>query len=306
MAPIDRPSPTAPRIDFVIAGAQKAGTTTLDAVLRLHPEISLPHWKELHFFDQEANFPPDREPEYARYHRHWDWSRQGVRRGEATPSYLALPSALERIVRYSPDIRVVCIFRNPMSRAYSAWNHAVQRGRERRSFHAALLAEDAMLSERARTGLPTDGSLGYRSQGLYASQLERLWSLVPRERTLVLQLESLNRSPRASLDALTDFLQVARHDFGPVDRKHARLKLGDMHPETWHWLAARLEPEIAKVEDLLGWDCSEWRRPKGSTRTWAIGETIRRAALPLSFLKPRIERVRVRIGAWRRARAGSA
>ena len=42
MAPIDRPSPTAPRIDFVIAGAQKAGTTTLDAVLRLHPEISLP------------------------------------------------------------------------------------------------------------------------------------------------------------------------------------------------------------------------------------------------------------------------
>jgi hypothetical protein len=291
------------RIDFVIAGAQKAGTTTLDAALRLHPEISMPRGgKELFFFDRDEYFPPDRGPDYANYHRHWDWSRTGVRRGEATPSYLAIPSALERMARYSPDLRVICILRNPVSRAYSAWNHQVQLGRERLSFHRALLAEEDRLAEAARRGVELRARSGYQLLSRYGTQLELLWKLIPRERTLVVQLETLNRHPQETMDRLTDFLGVSRLEAGSIQRKHARLKLGDLHPETARWLVERFEPEIAKVEELLGWDCSEWRRPKGSTRTWAIGETLRRAALPFSFVKPRLERLRVRVGAWRRAR----
>ncbi|MBK5306433.1 MAG: hypothetical protein JJD92_07075 [Frankiaceae bacterium] len=42
------------RIDFVIGGAQKCGTTTLDAWLRRHPEIGMASVKETHFFDDES------------------------------------------------------------------------------------------------------------------------------------------------------------------------------------------------------------------------------------------------------------
>lgn len=291
------------RIDFVIAGVQKAGTTTLDALLRLHPEIALPHWKELHFFDRDARFPAERDPDWAEYHRHWDWSAEGVRRGEVTPTYLGHPSAMARLARYSPDLRIVCILRNPMSRAYSAWNHMVQQGRERKSFHAALLAEDAKMSGAAD---PAAGPVfDYLRLSLYATQLEALWRNFPRERTLVLRLESLSRDPKRTMDTLTDFLGISRFDFGPAERKHARLKLGDMHPETAAWLVARLEPELAGLERMLGWDCSDWRKPKGSKGLWAVGETIRRAALPFSFLKPPLERVRVRVGAWKRSRAAA-
>lgn len=37
------------RIDFIVVGAQKAGTTTLDAYLRQHPNIQMGAQKEVHF-----------------------------------------------------------------------------------------------------------------------------------------------------------------------------------------------------------------------------------------------------------------
>src|ERR1035438_1302883 len=40
-------------LDFVIVGAQKAGTTSLFEYLRRHPELSLPAGKEMPFFSDE-------------------------------------------------------------------------------------------------------------------------------------------------------------------------------------------------------------------------------------------------------------
>src|SRR5437588_807563 len=44
------------KVSFVVAGAQKAGTTALDQYLRDHPELCLPQRKELRFFDTDRYF----------------------------------------------------------------------------------------------------------------------------------------------------------------------------------------------------------------------------------------------------------
>src|ERR1700680_3051333 len=44
------------RLDFIVAGAQKSGTTALHYFLSKHPEIALPDKQELHFFDDEERF----------------------------------------------------------------------------------------------------------------------------------------------------------------------------------------------------------------------------------------------------------
>lgn len=41
------------KLDFIIAGVQKAGTTALWGMLRRHPDIALSKTKERHFFDDE-------------------------------------------------------------------------------------------------------------------------------------------------------------------------------------------------------------------------------------------------------------
>ena len=42
------------RVDFLIAGVQKGGTTALHAYLSEHPGLNLAAEKELHFFDDQT------------------------------------------------------------------------------------------------------------------------------------------------------------------------------------------------------------------------------------------------------------
>jgi len=52
------------RVDFVIGGTQKGGTSALDSFLRQHPGICMPTTrKELHFFDRE-----EENRDYKKYH----------------------------------------------------------------------------------------------------------------------------------------------------------------------------------------------------------------------------------------------
>ena len=56
------------KVDFIIAGTQKGGTSALDAYLRLDPQICLPHKvKEVHFFEADPLFDTG-EPDYRLYH----------------------------------------------------------------------------------------------------------------------------------------------------------------------------------------------------------------------------------------------
>ena len=79
-----------PLPDFLILGAQKAGTTALYAYLRWHPDITGPSFKEVSFFDRH----------YAQGER-WYRAHLPLRRralvGEASPSYLFHPLAPERV-----------------------------------------------------------------------------------------------------------------------------------------------------------------------------------------------------------------
>ena len=44
-------------IDFLGIGVQKAGTTWLWSALRSHPDVWMPHKKELHYFDRNCKYP---------------------------------------------------------------------------------------------------------------------------------------------------------------------------------------------------------------------------------------------------------
>lgn len=80
--------------DFLCIGAQKAGTTWLDANLRRHPGIWMPWIKELQYFN-DVHIPAHRA--WTRRHRHFHGERAAERErrraGEAGPD----PRVMERI-----------------------------------------------------------------------------------------------------------------------------------------------------------------------------------------------------------------
>jgi len=100
------------KVDFVIAGMQKGGTTALDRYLRMNPQVCMANKKEVHFFDNEKLFRGDR-PNYAIYHSFFDLKPQHQILGEASPIYMYWRNAPNRLWKYNPKMKILLILRNP-------------------------------------------------------------------------------------------------------------------------------------------------------------------------------------------------
>lgn len=245
-----------PRVDFVVGGVQKAGTTSLDRLLRTHPAVGMASVKELHWFDADERFAGGTR-DFAPYHALWGSHLETRLCGDATPSYVWWPGAAERIRDYNPDMRWVLLLRDPAARAYSHWNMQRERGNDPLDFAAALEAED----ERLRTASPAEvRRYSYASRGHYARQLEHLWSLFPRERTLVLMSEQLRDTPIEAAEALAEFLGIEPFDGVDAIFENEGSYAEPMNARDRERLVRRFEPDIRALERMLGRELSAWLR----------------------------------------------
>jgi hypothetical protein len=235
-----------PLPDFLILGAQKAGTTALYAYLRWHPDITGPSFKEVSFFDRH----------YAKGKR---WYRAHLPRrrralvGEASPGYLFHPLAPQRVAQMLPGARLIALLRNPVERAFSHYQHEVALGREELSFEDAIDREDERMQGEVERMLrdPTYFSRAwwnytYVARGRYAEQLDRWFAAFPRERLLVLLTDELAADPAGTYRRVLDFLGADAHDLESYPRIFDR-DYADMSPAT----RARLEREFSEPNRRL-------------------------------------------------------
>ena len=249
-----------PLPDFLILGAQKAGTTALYAYLRRHPEITGPSWKEVSYFDRH-------------YARGPNWYRgnfpnllrsRGELVGEASPSYLFHPLAPRRVAALVPDAKLIVLVRNPVDRAYSHYHHEVALGREPLSFEDALAAEDGRTAgEEARLAAEPGyfshawWNHTYKARGCYAEQLERWLDVFPLERLLVLPSEELLGEPGRTHARVLEFLGAEPHLLDSYPRVFER-EYEAMRPETRAELGAYFAGPNHSLYELLGRDLG-WR-----------------------------------------------
>jgi hypothetical protein len=256
-------SPTE-KLDFIIAGAQKAGTTALADLLESHPKIKMPHKDELHrtiqparhFFDDEERFGQT-EIDYTPLQRRCVRKRKSILLGSCTPIYIYWRTAMERIWNYNSKIKLLVLLRNPAERAFSHWNMQRDRRLESLDFLAAVQEE----KNRAREAMPFQlRKFSYVDRGFYAEQIERVFRYFPREQVNVIKFENFRRDPRATLDEVCGFLGLeplqnlnnVETGSTPYARKMTR---GERQ-----YLVDLYKSDIERLEKLLDWDCSNWKK----------------------------------------------
>jgi hypothetical protein len=100
------------RVDFLVCGTQKGGTTALHNYLGQHKELYLPKQKELHYFDDESL--DWRKPNHDNYHDYFcDESSIGKTWGEVTPIYMYWNNSMERIWQYNKKIKIIIKLTKP-------------------------------------------------------------------------------------------------------------------------------------------------------------------------------------------------
>jgi Sulfotransferase family len=235
-----------PLVDFVIAGAQKAGTTALFDYLGDCDGCNLSKVKEVHYFDDETQDWGN--PDHGAYHAQFDWAAPGLK-GEATPIYIYWPRALERMAAYNPAMRLVVMLRDPVERAWSHWRMETSRGVETHPFSWCVRQGRARLFDSVPWGVHREFS--YIERGFYGEQIDRLFRTFPRDQVLILLADDLRRAPQATLDQVCGFLGLKAPIVTHRD-VHVGEDRGNVPIEDAEFLRELYAGDLARLHDLTG------------------------------------------------------
>ena len=293
--------------DFIGMGPGRTGTTWLHSVLAAH--VDLPRGtKETGFFG--AHFAKGLDW-YADHFRHATGQRIV---GEISP-YFNRPFARDRIRQLLPDCKLICTIRNPVEHAYSVYQLMRHYVWTRTSFEDTL-ANRPHLDDANRYAsnlrlwfeafgrenvLVTNYDELRRDAQAY---LDRITDFVGLERISLTAAAPLrtdvNAFPRAPRNR--HLAQNARHvlfwlrwhgayrTVNLLDRVGAWQycfgrgeRFSPLSRETEESLIRRWTPEIEAVEKLLGWDLSEWKRPRVPGPPIAESTTPEKLSRQLAF-----------------------
>ncbi len=241
-------------LDFLIVGAQKAGTSALDQYLRNHKQINMARRKEVHFFDNEALFK-DGNIEYNKYHNFFDWSASSTLKGECTPNYMYWEPSMRRISQYNSQIKIIACLRNPIDRAFSSWSMEKNRNTDPLSFTEALSQE----RQRCQTNLPQQNrNFSYVDRGFYSEQVRKIWRYFPIEQTLFIKYDDLLGNRDDVLNQISSFLKINHFPLTEFVNVNPTKYDSSINVIDRQHLIKTFQHEIKQIEQMLNWDCSSW------------------------------------------------
>jgi hypothetical protein len=250
------------KVDFLLAGVQKGGTSACFEYLREMPGLQLPDVKEVHFFDDETGVDWT-QPDYRAYHRLF--VDDGRMWGEATPIYLYWPNSLERIAAYNPTMRLILLFRDPVARAWSHWKMEYAKRKETQPFAWCIRQGRDRLASGDPAAPGHHRVYSYVERGFYGRQVAHLLTLFPRRQCLFLTSEALRDQPEPTLRQIATFLdQPPPHSVVSRIVHEARgLDYGSsLEPADKALLDELYASDLSQFCDLTGIDPTAWRRSR--------------------------------------------
>ncbi len=192
---------------FIIVGAMKAGTTSLHYILSQHKDIFIPNReimffdiddieqnfdffvqtsKEWQFFDYKTNFE-----EYLKWYKSFfREAKKGQLIGEDSTTYMASSKAPSRIANLIPNVKLIFMLRNPVSRTYSNYWHLVRGGHAIYDFENTLRYMPGTLLKRS----------------LYKQQIERYKNYFPDSQMKFIIFEDFIKNTQQNIDEICKFL----------------------------------------------------------------------------------------------------
>lgn len=202
-----------PKIDLFIIGAQKAGTTSLKNYLGEHPEIITHLHTEFTFFSDEDEYKLGYDEKFIKYFNPKKIQNKKIIAKNVTLSFRE--EAIQKLNKHNPNCEIVFLLREPVQRAYSAYQMAVRGGWMNQSFDYVYEA-----IEKNKNGEMDQFYRFILDLGIYANQIETLFKYFPKDKISFILYEDLKNDPEKILANLFKKLNI-NTSFSPnVEKKH--------------------------------------------------------------------------------------
>lgn len=200
--------------NFLIIGANKAGTSSLHNYLNQHPQIFMSDVKEPMYFvnvyskrdeiytESLKRTLKDAVQELDSYLSLFANASNEIAIGESSTAYLANKSSATKIADFNPEMKIIAILRNPIKRAYSNYLMYKRWGFEKRSF------KKAVFDEINGKHLQYPQGMRYLTLGKYSESLQEFYSVFPKSQIKIFLFEDFKNKTENMMKEIYSFLGV--------------------------------------------------------------------------------------------------
>lgn len=190
--------------NFIIFGSNKSGSTSLCNYLIQHPDIFISKKKEPNFFMHDEGSTV-KHPSGATTVYTLDWYKYLFRNaqekaiGEASVSYIIDEEAPMRIKSRLPDVKLIALLREPVSRLYSQYLFNVRGNLEKPNTDILKLIQSPKSS---------DINPRYFERGLYFKYLQNYYQVFEQKQIRIYLFDEFVSDPMKVVKDIFEFLDV--------------------------------------------------------------------------------------------------
>jgi hypothetical protein len=257
------------KVNFIIAGAMKSGTTTLSEILRRHPDVEF-FVRETQFFTSYKDWRSNLDKYEGLFTR-----ADAKLYGEASTHYTYYPefklNVWKDIYEYNPGMKFIYVVRNPVDRALSQYMHMYERGYTDYSLEEAIRHEPTIINN-----------------GRYYTQIKPFIDQFGRDNVLILDFDDLKKNIRSILRDISVFLDIDEQKFTNVENVHSNVTIGG---GKWHYKYDRMKKFLNRFRSFFPrkfrnavWDIMTGRNRRAFAEKPEVSPEIRQVILNLTRL----------------------
>lgn len=227
------------KLDFIGIGVEKGGSTWLAQMMSKHPSICFPKDSTgIYFYNKRDSHNPNRVTDnyeligYKWYEDQFSLCSPNAIKGEMTPVYIYCQDAIERIAADQPDIKIICILRNPVKRAFSQYLHEKKLG---------LIKEDTSFEEVIQS------NIDLLDKGLYYKHLQNIYAHFPTSNIHISLLDDVKEDPVGVLDRVFQHIGA---ETGKVKSDQAAERVNTAKKPLFPWLNAWIYSMKTRLREI--------------------------------------------------------
>lgn len=203
------------KIELMICGAQKAGTTSLLHYLNAHQQIIKQLVKEFAYFVLDDMYESGYKSAFEKYFEAPQKNNKKVVAKSVGIMYM--PKAIKRLYEHNAKTHIVLLLRNPVERAYSNYFYALRKGDETiLSFEQAIEAEPRRLREDANLWR----NCAYLDRGIYCKSIEEFLKYFPKNQLHIYLFEDFKKDPEKICKEIFSILGLENDVAIDYQKKH--------------------------------------------------------------------------------------
>ena len=245
---------------FFVIGGVRCGTTSLYHYLGQHNCIKQAAYDELGYFDDNFHlglnwyrslFPTKFmqkkiENQYKKFLTY-----------DVTPFYIYNPLVVDRIFKFSPNVKIIAALRNPIDRAYSNFNNRLQQLNDTKTTFEDMVNNEIEIIEKKEKDTKDDAFLVNTfyeldlAKGFYAEQLRFWFEKFPKKNILLISSEDLSTDTNRIISEIFEFLEVPKQEISDLTKQN-KIKYPKMRDSTREILIDFFKPYNEKLFDMIG------------------------------------------------------